>query len=58
MAFVQNHLPLLPILCVTKAGEPVEVLVARDDDTALLTVVPRVAGEYDPTRKKARLVWG
>ena len=30
-----------------KAGEPVEVLVQRGDGTALLTVVPRVPGEYD-----------
>ncbi len=30
-----------------KAGEPVGVLVARGDGTELLTVVPRVPGEYD-----------
>jgi regulator of sigma E protease len=30
-----------------KAGEPVEVLIKRGDETLLLTVVPRVPGEYD-----------
>ncbi|WP_420644442.1 M50 family metallopeptidase [Candidatus Leptofilum sp.] len=31
----------------SKAGEPVEVLVARGEGTALLTVIPRTVGEYD-----------
>ncbi len=30
-----------------KAGEPVEVLVQRGEGTALLTVIPRLPGEYD-----------
>jgi regulator of sigma E protease len=34
-----------------KAGEPVEVLVARGDGTALLTVVPRALDEYDPMQE-------
>ncbi|WP_420631871.1 M50 family metallopeptidase [Candidatus Leptofilum sp.] len=32
----------------TNAGEPVEVLVARGEGTALLTVIPRTLDEYDP----------
>lgn len=31
-----------------KAGEPIEVLVARGDGTELLTVVPRTIDQYDP----------
>lgn len=31
----------------TKAGEPVEVLMQRGEETVLLTVVPRLSGEYD-----------
>ena len=30
-----------------KAGQPVDVLVGRGDGTALLSVVPRLPGEYD-----------
>ena len=30
-----------------KAGEPVEVLVQRGEGTVLLTVIPRLPGEYD-----------
>ena len=30
-----------------KAGEPVEVLVQRGEGTALLTVIPRLPGDYD-----------
>ncbi|MCC6603531.1 MAG: site-2 protease family protein [Anaerolineae bacterium] len=32
----------------SQAGEPVEVLVQRGDETELLTVIPRLPGEYDP----------
>lgn len=32
----------------SQAGEPVEVLVQRGDGTELLTVIPRLPGEYDP----------
>ena len=32
----------------SRAGEPVEVLVQRGDGTELLTVIPRLPGEYDP----------
>ena len=35
----------------SQAGEPVEVLVQRGDQTELLTVVPRVPGEYDPSEE-------
>lgn len=31
-----------------QAGQPVEVLVGRGDETVLLNVVPRLPGEYDP----------
>ncbi len=32
-----------------QAGSPVAVLVGRGEETALLSVVPRVPGEYDPS---------
>jgi regulator of sigma E protease len=35
----------------SKAGEPVEVLVARGDGTALLTVVPRELDQYNPAEE-------
>ncbi|MCA9917224.1 MAG: site-2 protease family protein [Anaerolineales bacterium] len=35
----------------SKAGEPVEVLMARGDETVTLTVVPRELDEYDPTEE-------
>ena len=34
-----------------KAGEPVEVLVARGEGTELLTVIPRTLDEYDPSQE-------
>ncbi|MEZ4594240.1 MAG: M50 family metallopeptidase [Chloroflexota bacterium] len=35
----------------SNAGEPVEVVVARGDGTALLTVIPRTLDEYDPAQE-------
>jgi regulator of sigma E protease len=32
-----------------KGGQPVEMLIARDGEEILLTVIPRPAGDYDPT---------
>jgi regulator of sigma E protease len=35
----------------TKAGEPVEVVVERDGEPVLLSVIPRETGDYDPTEE-------
>ena len=42
---------LIAAIMREKAGQPVDVLVERGDGMELLSVVPRVPGEYDPNEE-------